>query len=92
MFNAHPTIFRFPVLGLLSSFIFVWIDLTGCTKKKLNFSIPILISNFLRQMRYRWNRHHSYIVNIVFSNNLQGDGKGVGSSNQTEVPGVVSTQ
>ena len=41
MLNAHPTIFRFPVLGLLSSFIFVWIDLTGCTKKKLNFSIPI---------------------------------------------------
>ena len=21
-------------------------------------------------MRYRWNRHHSYIVNIVFLNNL----------------------
>ena len=30
----------------------------------------ILISNFLRQMRYRWNCHHSYIVNIGFLNNL----------------------
>ena len=63
-------IFCFRVLGLLSSFSFVWIDPIRCTKKKLSFSIPILIYNFLRQMRYRWNRHHSYIVNIVFYNNL----------------------
>ena len=28
------------------------------------------IYNFLRQMRYRWNRHLSYIVNFVFLNNL----------------------
>ena len=39
-------------------------------KKKLNFSIPILISDFLRQMRYRWNRHHSYIMNIIFLNTI----------------------
>ena len=32
--------------------------------------ILILIFNLLGQMRYRWNRHHSYIVNIVFLNNL----------------------
>ena len=50
-------------LGFLSSFSFVWIDPSRCTKKKLSFSILILISNFLRQMQYRWNRHHSYIVN-----------------------------
>ena len=36
----------------------------------MSFSILILISKFWRQMRYHWNRHHSYIVNIVFSNNL----------------------
>ena len=64
------TIFCFWVLGLLSSFSFVCIDPTRCTKKKLSFSIPILIYNFLRQMRYPWNRHHSYIVNIVFLNNV----------------------
>ena len=46
------------------------IDLSRCSKKKFSFSILILISKFLRQMRYRWNRHHSYIVNIVFLNNL----------------------
>ena len=40
MLNAHPTIFCYRVLSLLSSFSFVWIDLTRCTKKKLNFSIP----------------------------------------------------
>ena len=68
--NAHPTIFRYRVLSLLSSFSFVWIDLTRYTKKKLNFSVPILISDFLRQMRYRWNRHHLYIMNIVFLNKL----------------------
>ena len=68
--NAHPTILYFRVLGFLSSFSFVWIDPSRCTKKKLSFSILILISNFLRQMRYRWNCHHSYIVNIVFLNNL----------------------
>ena len=45
------------------------IDPARCTKKKWSFSILILISNFLRQMRYHWNRHHSYIVNIVFLNN-----------------------
>ena len=31
---------------------------------------PILISDFLRQMRHRWNRHQTYIMNIVFLNNL----------------------
>ena len=65
-----PHDFCYRVLSLLSSFSFVWIDLTRCTKKKLDFSIPILISDFLRQMRYRWNRRHSYITNIVFLNNL----------------------
>ena len=30
--------------------------------------ICTLIFNLLGQMRYRWNRHHSYIVNIVFLN------------------------
>ena len=70
MLNAHPTIFYFQVLGLLSSLSFVSIDLSRCTKKKWSFSILILISNFLRQMRYRWNRHDSYIVNILFLNNL----------------------
>ena len=64
------TIFCFRVFGLLSSFSCVWIDPTRCTKKKLSFSIPILIYNFSRRMRYRWNRHHSYIVNIEFLNNL----------------------
>ena len=70
MLNAHPTIFCYRVLSLLSSFSFVWIHLTRCTEKKLNFSIPILISDFSRQMRYCWNRHYSYIMNIVFLNNL----------------------
>ena len=65
-----PTIFYFRVLGFLSNFSFVWIDPSRCIKKKLSFSILIVISNFLRQMRYRWNRHHSYIVNIVFLNNF----------------------
>ena len=97
MFNAHPTIFCFRVLGLFASFGFVvefrvccrvsglfrtfhthttmfnahprvccrvlvlfgLISPDVCTKKKLNFWIPILISDFLRQMRYRLNRHHS---------------------------------
>ena len=70
MLNAHPTIFYFQVLGLLSSFSFVSIDSSRCTKKNWSVSILFLISNFLRQMRYRRNRHHSYIVNIVFLNNL----------------------
>ena len=118
MLNAHPTFFCFRVLGLLSIFGLVWIDLTSalhtharthartrahthihthhnaqrspheflfpsfgfvgtnltrCTKKKLylsSFSIPILIFNFSTQMRYRWNRYHSQIVNIVFLNYL----------------------
>ena len=70
MLNAHLAIFCFGVLGFLSSFSFVWIDPSRCNKKKLSTSILILISNFLRQMRYRWNRHYSYIVNIVFLNNL----------------------
>ena len=30
----------------------------------------ISIFNLLGQMRYRWNRYHSYIVNIDFLNNL----------------------
>ena len=68
--NAHPTIFYYRVLGFSSSFSFSWYDPCRCTKKKLSFSILILISNFLRQMRYRWNRHHSYIMNIVFLNNF----------------------
>ena len=46
------------------------IDPSRCTKKKLSFPILILISKFLRHMRYYWNRHHSYILNIVFLNNL----------------------
>ena len=70
MLNAHPTIFYFQVLGFWSSFSFVSIDPSRCTKKKWSFSILNLISNFIRQMRYRWNRHHSYIVNIAFLNNL----------------------
>ena len=37
MLNAYPTIFCFQILGLLSSFRFVWINLTRCTKKKIKF-------------------------------------------------------
>ena len=37
-----------------------------------NLSIFILIFNILRQMRYCWNRDHSYIVNIIVSLNDLG--------------------
>ena len=63
--------FLFPSFGFVVDF-FVLFGLIPphVLRKKLSFSIPVLLYNFLRENRYRWNRHHLYIVNIVFLNNL----------------------
>ena len=71
--HTHHNAQRSPHEFLFPSFGFVGTNLIRCTKKKLylsSFSIPILIFNFSTQTRYRWNRYHSQIVNIVFLNYL----------------------